>query len=218
MTRRPPIVEFVMQPSLAPSSDLVTINRLAATTRSASTSDASLIRRIALGDKVALQELFIRHHIRVYRFILRLLGNTAVAEELTSEVFLDVWRQPTFECRSAVSTWILAIARYKALTARRHRSREQCVEIPMEAIEDPTDDPEQMFQKKNRADILRRYLAELSVEHREIVDLVYYRERSVEEAATILGIPKNTVKTRMFYARRRLAHMLTEAGMNSASI
>jgi RNA polymerase sigma-70 factor, ECF subfamily len=196
----------------------VTINRLAATTRSASTSDASLIRRIALGDKAALQELFIRHHIRVYRFILRLLGNTAVAEELTSEVFLDVWRQPTFECRVAVSTWILAIARYKALTARRHRSREQCVEIPMEAIEDPTDDPEQMIQKKNRADILRRYLAELSVEHREIVDLVYYHERSVEEAATILGIPKNTVKTRMFYARRRLAHMLTEAGMNSASI
>jgi RNA polymerase sigma-70 factor (ECF subfamily) len=213
------MMEFAMQPSLASSADLVTIGGPAATTRPASASDASLVSRIAQGDKGALQELFMRHHIRVYRFILRLLGNTAVAEELTSEVFLDVWRQSaTFESRSTVSTWILAMARYKALDACRHRSREQRVEIPMEAIEDPADDPERMFQKKNRADILRRCLAALSVEHREIVDVVYYHERSVEEAATILGIPKNTVKTRMFYARRRLAHMLTEAGLESALI
>jgi RNA polymerase sigma factor (sigma-70 family) len=82
----------------------------------------------------------------------------------------------------------------ETLPAVSFGERRRCRERHREAIEDPTD-PEQMFQKKNRADILRRYLAELSVEHREIVDLVYYHERSVEEAATILGIPKNTVKT-----------------------
>ena len=86
------------------------------------TSDEALIGRIATGDKVAMQVLFARHHVRVYRFVLRLVRDQTKAEDLISEVFLDVWRQAgKFEARSAVSTWLLAIARYKALSARRLR-------------------------------------------------------------------------------------------------
>jgi len=81
-------------------------------------SDAALIAKIAAGNRLAMQVLFARHHARLHRFILRLLGSEAVAEDLTSEVFLGVWRQAhRFEARSSVTTWLLAIARYKA--ARR---------------------------------------------------------------------------------------------------
>ncbi len=111
------------------------------------TSDEVLIGRIAKGDRLAMQVLFARHHVRVYRFVLRLVGNPSVAEDLISEVFLDVWRQADrFEGRSAVSTWMLAIARFK-------------------------------------------------------------------EVAEIVGIPENTVKTRMFYARKKLSELLQAAGI-----
>src|ERR1039457_2030072 len=86
------------------------------------TSDEVLIARIAGGDRLAMQVLFARHQVRVYRFVLRLVRNEATAEDLISEVFLDVWRQAgKFEGRSAVSTWLLAITRFKALSALRRR-------------------------------------------------------------------------------------------------
>ena len=86
------------------------------------TSDEALIGRIAAGDKLAMQVLFARHHVRVYRFVLRLVGDASRAEDLINDVFLDVWRTADkFEARSQVSTWLLAIARYKALSALRKR-------------------------------------------------------------------------------------------------
>lgn len=178
------------------------------------TSDADLIGRIASGDRLAMQVLFSRHHVRVYRFVLRLIGNETVAEDLISEVFLDVWRQADrFEGRSAVSTWILAIARFKALSAMRRRSEEALDDHAAAALEDPADDPEIAVQKKDKGDVLRMCLQSLSPEHREIIDLVYYHERSVEDAAAIVGIPENTVKTRMFYARKKLGELLKAAGV-----
>ena len=90
------------------------------------TSDEVLIERIAGGDRLAMQVLFARHHVRVYRFVLRMVRNEATAEDLISEVFLDVWRQADkFEGRSAVSTWILSIAHFKALSALRRRGEEE---------------------------------------------------------------------------------------------
>ena len=179
------------------------------------TSDEALIGRIATGDKVAMQVLFARHHVRVYRFVLRLVRDQTLAEDLISEVFLDVWRQAgKFEARSAVSTWLLAIARYKALSALRRRPDEELDEEAAAAIEDPGDDPETALAKKDKGEILRKCLTALSPEHREIIDLVYYHEKSVEEVAEIVGIPENTVKTRMFYARKRLSELLKAAGVD----
>ena len=178
------------------------------------TSDEVLIERIAKGDRLAMQVLFARHHVRVYRFVLRLVGNQSVAEDLISEVFLDVWRQADrFEGRSAVSTWMLAIARFKALSALRKKPEEELDEETASAIEDTADDPEVAMQKKDTSKVLRKCLEALSPEHREIIDLVYYHEKSVEEVAEIVGIPENTVKTRMFYARKKLAELLKAAGV-----
>ena len=162
-----------------------------------------------------MQVLFARHQVRVYRFVLRLVRNEATAEDLISEVFLDVWRQAgKFEGRSAVSTWMLGIARFKALSVLRKRPEEELDDETTERIEDHADDPEVALAKKDKAAVLRECLSKLSADHREIVDLVYYHEKSVEEVAGIVGIPEATVKTRMFYARKKLSELLKEQGID----
>ena len=179
------------------------------------TSDEALIERIAAGDKLAMQVLFARHQVRVYRFVLRLVRDQSVAEELIGEVFLDVWRQAgRFEARSTASTWLLAIARYKALSALRRRTDQELDDEKAATIEDPGDNPEVSVLKKNKGEVLRQCLSALTPEHREIIDLVYYHEKSVEEVAQIVGINENTVKTRMFYARKRLSELLKAAGID----
>jgi RNA polymerase sigma-70 factor (ECF subfamily) len=178
------------------------------------TPDDVLIGRIAGGDRLAMQVLFGRHHVRLYRFLLGLVRNEAAAEDLMSEVFLDVWRQAgRFEGRAAVSTWLLAIARFKALSVLRSRPEGELDDATAAAIEDPADDPGVALQKKDKGAILRQCLEALSAEHREIVDLVYYHEKSVEEVAAIVGIPEGTVKTRMFHARKKLAELLKARGV-----
>ncbi len=178
------------------------------------TPDEALIRRIAGGDRLAMQVLYARHHVRVFRFVLRLVRSETAAEDILSEVFLDVWRQAgRFQGRSAVTTWLLSVARFKALSALRRRPEAALDEETAEAIEDASDDPEVSLQKTDKAGVLRACLGALSAEHREIVDLVYYHERSVEEAAQILAIPEGTVKTRMFHARKRLGEMLRARGV-----
>src|SRR3977135_441985 len=129
------------------------------------TSDEALIGRIAAGDKLAMQVLFARHHVRVYRFVLRFVGEPSRAEDLISDVFLDVWRQADkFEARSQVSTWLLAIARFKALSALRRRPDEELDDETAGAIEDPGDDPEMSLEKKDKSVLIRQCLTGLSAD------------------------------------------------------
>ena len=177
-------------------------------------SDEVLIAKIAKGDRLAMAALFARYRVRVFRFVVRMVRNDAVAEELASDVFLEIWRQAgTFEGRSAVSTWLFSIARFKALNALQRRPEMELDEEKAEAIEDQADDPEVALAKKDKAAALRACLDKLSAEHREIVTLVYYQQKSVEECAVIIGIPEATVKTRMFYARKKLSELLSEQGI-----
>jgi RNA polymerase sigma-70 factor (ECF subfamily) len=178
------------------------------------TSDEVLIARIAKGDRLAMEELYGRYRVPVYRFVLRMVRNPTTAEDLDSDVFLDVWRQAgTFEGRSAVSTWIFSIARFKALNALQRRPMEELDDERAGAIADQADDPEIALAKKDKAAVLRACLLKLTAEHREIVNLVYYQHKSVEDVAGIVGIPEATVKTRMFYARKKLSELLTEQGI-----
>jgi RNA polymerase sigma-70 factor (ECF subfamily) len=172
-------------------------------------SDEGLIRRIAGGDQLAMRTLFCRHRVALYRWLLRLVRDEALAEDLLSDVFLDVWRQAaSFEARSSVSTWLLAIARYKALSARRRRTDAELDDKVAGTVADPADNPEVVLQEKQRAVQLRQSLASLSPEHGEVIDLVYYHDKSVREVAEIVGVAEATVKTRMFYARRKLAELV----------
>ena len=183
------------------------------------TTDGALVASIAQGDKRALQTLYGRHNVRVYRFASRFLNDDAMAEDMVSEVFLDVWRQAErFEGRSKVSTWLLAMARNKALSALRRRSTEELDEEVAEFIEDPADDPEVSMQKKQQASMLQECLTQLSPAHREIVDLVYYHGKTIEEVVEIIGVPVSTVKTRMFYARKRIGELMSAKGLDRQAI
>jgi RNA polymerase sigma-70 factor, ECF subfamily len=179
------------------------------------TSDEALIGAIAAGDQRALQVLYARHHVRVYRFVLRLTQDRSLAEDLVSDVFIDVWRRAgSFKGKSQVSTWVLAIARYKALSALRAHSDAQLDDNAAASIVDPTDDAETMMSKRDRSATIQKCLAQLSPNHREVLDLVYYHERSVDEVAEIVGVPLITVKTRMFYARKRMENLLEASGLS----
>jgi RNA polymerase sigma-70 factor (ECF subfamily) len=173
------------------------------------TADEALIAAIAVGDRAALRTLYNRHRVRVFRFALRLVDDAASAEDIVSEAFIEVWRQANrFEGRSSVSTWIMSMARFKALSVRRRRPEVELDEKVTETVADQFSTPEQILLETDRRDQLRACLSELSPDHREIIDLVYYHDKTIEEVAEIVGIPKNTVKTRMFYARKRLACLL----------
>lgn len=174
-----------------------------------SNTDYALLERIAAGEHLAMQALFARHRERVFRFILRLTSDPAAAEDALSETFLDVWRfADRFEARSTVATWLLAIARNKALSARCARTAVALSEEMALGLPDPGPDPETALESKDAGCHLRRCLMHLSPKHTEVIDLVYYHGKTVAEVAEVLGISEATVKTRMFYARRKLAQLL----------
>jgi RNA polymerase sigma-70 factor, ECF subfamily len=128
---------------------------------------------------------------------------------------LEAWRNANkFEGRASAATWLLAIAHHRAVSTLRRRkemnlNEEEAAEIP--ATED---NPEVVLQKTDKAALLRRCLHQLSPEHREVIDLVYYHEMSIAEVSGIVGIPQSTVKTRMFYARKRISELLKAAGVD----
>jgi RNA polymerase sigma-70 factor (ECF subfamily) len=178
-------------------------------------SDGELIARVASKDRVAIEVLYGRYQVRLFRFLVRLVRNEAVAEELTNETFLEIWRTAErFESRSSPSTWMFAIARNKALSLLRKRSEAELDDDAAMLIEDDSDTPEVAAQKGDKAALIRACLARLSTNHREVVELVYYHDKSIKEVSDIVGIPENTVKTRMFHARKKLSELMAEAGVD----
>jgi RNA polymerase sigma-70 factor, ECF subfamily len=177
--------------------------------------DEILMALIATHDKSAMHALYVRRNAQVFRFLMRFLGDAAAAEDLLSEVFIEVWRHAgQFQARSKALTWILAIARYKVSALRRRRP--PCVQVDESAIaalEDPADDPEVAAQKQACGTMLRECLAQLSPAHREVLDRIYYQEQSIADVAQIVGVPQNTVKTRAFNARKRVAQLMAARGI-----
>jgi RNA polymerase sigma-70 factor (ECF subfamily) len=178
-------------------------------------ADDQLIARVAAADSVALETLYMRHQNRVFGFIARIVRDEAVAEELTNEVFVDVWKHAGgYEGRSRATTWLLSIAHNRAISALRKRREEPWDDETAGGLADEADDSEVALQKADKGRLLRRCIDMLSTEYREIVDLVYYHEVSVAEASAVLGIPEGTVKTRLFNARKRLSVLLKDAGVD----
>jgi RNA polymerase sigma-70 factor (ECF subfamily) len=180
-------------------------------------SDAALVKSIAGGDKAAVKALYLRHRERVYRFVVRLNGSESLADDVVNEVFLAVWREAgKFEGKSQVATWLLAIARFKALSETRRRQEAPLDERAAALIVDPADDAAVSIEKQQRSDILQSCLARLKPIHRDVINLIYYQGKKVEEVARSTGAPVATIKTRLHYARNHLAELLTEAGVDRA--
>lgn len=177
--------------------------------------DQLLVTRIAAGDQAAFRTLLSLHQVRVFRFLSRRLRNDATAEDLTNDVFTEVWlHAKSFEGRSSVSTWLLSIAHNRMVSTLRKKREENWDEDKAQELADDGDDPEVSAQKSDKGKVLRLCIDRLSPQHREVVDLVYYHEQSITEVSAVLGIPEATVKTRMFYARKQLSDILKAAGLD----
>jgi RNA polymerase sigma-70 factor (ECF subfamily) len=182
-------------------------------------SDEKLLKNVAEGDRAAMHIIFARHRKRVFQFIRCLVRNPAIVDDLVNQVFLDVWRSANrFEGRARVSTWLLSIARFKAINSRRERTHEDIDQDDALGIIDDRDTPDLALGRKETEGILRACIDKLSPAHREIIDLYYYRENSTAEVSEIIDIPQATVKSRIFYARKQLARILVSAGFDGAAM
>jgi RNA polymerase sigma-70 factor (ECF subfamily) len=176
--------------------------------------DRALLERVAQRDRLAFETFFGAHGAGVHRFVRDLVRDEGLAEELTSDVMVDVWRGAgRFAGRSRVRTWVFGIAHHKAIDALR-RSRLRTVPLD-EIAEVPArnDDPAQSALDAAERQRLEAALASLSAEHRAVLELTYVAGFSQAEIAEIVGCPVATVKTRAFYAKARLRDALgkTEA-------
>jgi RNA polymerase sigma-70 factor (ECF subfamily) len=141
------------------------------------------------------------------------LNDPAHAEEVVQETMIAVWKSAKdYKEQSQVSSWILGIARNKALDRARARQREPELlrEIDRRASARAT--PEQIAQRDSQAERVRSALEKLSPEHREVIMLAFYNELSYSEIAQIVGCPEGTVKSRVYYAKEQLKRLLSEGG------
>jgi len=174
---------------------------------------------MADGDQSALRELMRRNHGRLQLFVARRLNDRDQIDDVINDTFMAAWCQAAkFEGRASVATWLLAIAKKRAWRmGRQHRRPEESLDDDHAAtLVDHRDTPDMVLEHQDGAKVLRRLTANLPANQAQLINLVYYRGKSLREVAGILRIPDNTVKSRMFLARRRLATLLSAAGINRA--
>jgi RNA polymerase sigma factor (sigma-70 family) len=175
--------------------------------------EIDLIRRVAVQDRLAFEELYLLYHRRLFRFILRYTQRLDFVEEIVNDVMLVVWQQADrFGERSRLSTWIFGIAYRTAL--KRLRSAGRIPDGPdideLEIVDHSKPEPDAELSRKQLQELLADALAQISPEQRAVVELTYYHGYSYPEIAQIVGCPPNTVKTRMYHARLRLKKLLPQ--------
>ena len=179
-------------------------------------SDEVLLTQIAAGDQQAFSQLYLRYQSKLVRYCARVLKeDVAQAADIVDEAMFDVWRSAgNFAGRSKPSTWIYSIARNKLISWLRKTSEVTLEdESILDALIDPAATPAEELAMDDMQQQLLRLMDQLTDEHREVLKLTYFEDKSVKEVAELLGISENTVKTRMFYARKRLAQLLDKAGI-----
>jgi RNA polymerase sigma-70 factor, ECF subfamily len=171
--------------------------------------DLAWIAAIANGDRSAFDELYREYGPRVFRFSYRLIRNQTKAEEVTNDVMLEVWKHAArFEGRSSVSTWIFGITRHLTLNAVRGKTLHLTAIDAADHVADETTTAETALDQATVGKALRDALNKLSPDHREVLELTFFYELSYKEIAEIANCPENTVKTRMFHAKKRLEPIL----------
>jgi RNA polymerase sigma-70 factor (ECF subfamily) len=176
--------------------------------------DFALIRSVAARDRRAFETLYHRYAPRVHRYLSKFVRRPETVEEVFDDVMLVVWESASrFNYTSRLSTWILGIAHHKALKALGRSSRNP---VELSATADDAvepEGPEEALTHREIGGAVVRALDGLPPEQRAVVELAFYHERSYREIAEITGSPVNTVKTRMFHARRRLAPIVVALGL-----
>ena len=167
-----------------------------------------LIVRVCERDLRAFELLYRLYHPRLTRFLMRMTRRPPLVDEVVNDTMLVVWSRPeAYNGASRLSSWIFAIAYRKALKALRRQ------DVPIEAVIDDdrpsSDDGPEIEAGRGRARAsLLELLDELSPEHRAVIELTYFHDFSYRDIAEIVDCPADTVKTRMFYARRHLGRLI----------
>jgi RNA polymerase sigma factor (sigma-70 family) len=166
-------------------------------------NELALLQRVRHGDRGAFSQLYRLYHPRLCGYLRRLLQDPATLEEVLDDVMIVVWKDARkFRGGAAVSSWVFGIAYRKALTAMRAERRYQA------PLDRRTDTEAVAGETMRHGEWIRAALARLSPDHRQVVELTYFSGFSYQEIAEIADCPVNTVKTRMFHARRRLKVLL----------
>ncbi|HJU25676.1 MAG TPA: sigma-70 family RNA polymerase sigma factor [Rhodanobacteraceae bacterium] len=170
--------------------------------------EAALLARVAAHEQAAFEVLYRTYRPRLRHFLLRMTRRQALAEDVLEETMLVVWRRArTFNGACKPSTWIFAIAWRQALKALRNL--DEPVEMPdFDTLRSPSSGPDGELHRQQTGARLRAAMAGLSADHRAVIELTYYQGYACREIAQIMHCPVDTVKTRMFYARRRLKTLL----------
>jgi len=162
-------------------------------------------RRICAGDMMAFEVFYKLYYPRLFRFISRVTHQPDAVEELIQETLLVVWEKPDrFNFESKMSTWVFGIAYHKALkwmSRDARNSRDVDVDDLVEMVSDPAVDLAQRYENE---DWLSCALAILPADQRAVMELTFYHGLPYQEIAKILDCPENTIKTRMFHARKKL--------------
>ena len=181
----------------------------------AAPSDLELLRRIALQDRQAFEQLYVAYHRRLSRFLIRIAGRYNLVEEIINDTLFVVWQKAgEFRGGSEVSTWIIGIAYRRALKSLQHVNVQTRAEVASleDAVDDITHGLEQDDLRESR-DWLAKGLAKLPLEQRMVLELAYFLGHSCEEIAEITDCPVNTVKSRMHQARGKLKALLPELAL-----
>ena len=188
-----------------PSHEL-TLNTLSVTRPPA---DFDLLRQVAAGDEAAFAELYDLYAPPVYNYLLRLVNEPAVAEEILQEVFLAMWRGARgFRAEAKVRTWLLRIAHHQAVSWLR---RKRTVLWPDDELEQETvDSLEEDLTHVWQIEQLRGALVRLSPKHRAVIELTFVHGLSYSEIAQVMNCPIGTVKSRMSYALRHMNELLSQ--------
>jgi len=176
-----------------------------------------LLDRIGRHEEPAFRELYKAFSRRVYTYVLNMVKDHGRAEEVLVDTMYEVWRAPArFRGDSQFGTWLIGIARNKALMVHRARRPDELHEDLDDIAETTAADTPDGFAQlagKQRSEGVQHCMGRLSDEHRECMHLVYFEDLSLADVAGVQGVPENTVKTRLFYARRKLAELLKAAGV-----
>ena len=178
--------------------------------------ESALLRRIVERDRMAFEELYHAYYRRLFGYLFRILRRVDTVEEILNDVMMAVWRQAAqFRGDSRISTWIFGIAYRQAMKSiRRTKSQPLLFEPEDRLLRVESKDAEDDAIERELRLTLNAALERLSPQHRAVVELTYYYGYSYSEIAKIVDCPENTVKTRMFHARRKLRKLAPElAGM-----
>jgi RNA polymerase sigma-70 factor (ECF subfamily) len=179
--------------------------------RAETEEEAQLIARVRARDLRAFESLYRKYHPRLTRFLTNLIRRPQLVEEVLNDTMMVVWNRPdSYNGSSRLSTWIFAIGYRKALKAlSRFDDPQEDLQAEQRATTEPG--PETQLGRRQAQAALLDAMRELSPDHRAVVDLTYFHEIGYREIAEIMDCPVDTVKTRMYYARRHLKRVMAGA-------